>query len=157
MNDWKTPARRPLPLGLWCCPLERGAAACAWVGAGDLGRHRRRLGVRDVDAGQCNVPSGLAGDRDRGQLYHSLALRSDGSVVAWAAASSAPTSASAASDGLSGVTTAAGRYHSPALRSDGSVVARGCVGVVADHGQCSVPSGLSGVIAIAAGGFTAWR
>ena len=37
-----------------------------------------------------------------------------------------------------------------ALKSDGTVVAWGCGGVF-DSGQCSVPSGLAGVTAIAGG------
>jgi Regulator of chromosome condensation (RCC1) repeat/PASTA domain len=46
--------------------------------------------------------------------------------------------------------TAAGDAHSLVLRGDGTVVAWGCGGEL-DGGQCSVPSGLSGVTAIAAG------
>src|SRR5438067_13648503 len=44
----------------------------------------------------------------------------------------------------------AGEGNGLALKSDGTVVAWGCKGIGA--GPCTVPSGLSGVTAIAAGG-----
>ncbi len=46
---------------------------------------------------------------------------------------------------------AAGTSHSLGLTGDGTVVAWGCT--ADDYGQCSVPSGLTGVTAIAAGDF----
>jgi hypothetical protein len=74
--------------------------------------------------------------------YHSLALKADGTVVAWG---NNGFGQSTVPSGLSGVIAiAGGRGHSLALRSDGTVVAWGADGYV--------PSGLSGVIAIAAGG-----
>ena len=103
--------------------------------------------------GQCNIPSGLTTVTAvaAGQ-YHSLALRRDGTVVAWGCGANAPGQCSVPT-GLSGVTAiAAGTDQSLALRSDGTVVAWGCLDESGDHGQCSVPSGLSGVTAIAAGG-----
>jgi len=101
-----------------------------------------------VDAGQCNVPSGLSGvTAIAAGEFNSLALKEDGTVVAWGEClgqCSAPS-------GLSGVTAiAAEELHSLALEVDGTVVAWGC-GRDFDFGQCSVPSGLSGVTAIAAG------
>ena len=101
--------------------------------------------------GDCAVPGGLAGATavDAGAV-HSLALKADGTVVAWGCGfnygqCNVP-------GGLSNVTAiAAGLYHSVALKGDGTVVAWGCVGH--DFGQCSVPGGLSDVTAIAAGGF----
>jgi len=103
--------------------------------------------------GQCNIPSGLTTVTAvaAGQ-YHSLALRRDGTVVAWGCGANTPGQCSVPS-GLSGVTAiAAGTDQSLALKSDGTVVAWGCQDPSGDHGQCSVPGGLSGVTAIAAGG-----
>lgn len=77
---------------------------------------------------------------------HSLALRRDGTVIAWGydyhGQATVP-------EDLSGVVAiSAGREHSVALKSDGTVVAWG------DDfsGQTQVPPGLSDVIAISAGG-----
>lgn len=77
---------------------------------------------------------------------HSMALRSNGLVMAWGndwygQANVSPT--------LAGVRAiAAGGQHSMALRSNGTVLAWGYNG----SGRTNVPSGLSGVRAIAAGG-----
>ena len=54
---------------------------------------------------------------------------------------------------LSAIT--AGTDHDLALKGDGSVVAWGCGAISA--GKCSVPEGLSGLIAIAPARTTAWR
>jgi alpha-tubulin suppressor-like RCC1 family protein len=94
-----------------------------------------------------------AGSWDRGTIlkiaggaYHSLALKSAGSVVAWGSNSNGQTNVPAAA--LSGVDAiAGGAYHSLALKSDGSVVAWGANG----DGQINIPAGLSGVISVAAG------
>ena len=76
---------------------------------------------------------------------HNLALKSDGTVVAWGDNSSGQATVPS---GLSGVVAiAAGDDQSLALKSDGTVVAWGNN----DYGQATVPSGLSGVVAIAAG------
>ena len=77
--------------------------------------------------------------------YHSLALKYDGTVVAWGDDSAGQTNVPA---GLSNVVAiAAGGFHSLALKTDGSVVAWG-------DDSASSPScrsGLSNVVAIAAG------
>jgi Regulator of chromosome condensation (RCC1) repeat len=101
--------------------------------------------------GQCAVPaaatSGVtaiaAGD------FHSLALKEDGSVVAWGCGADFGqcTVPVAAASGVTAI--AAGYAHSLALKQDGSVVAWGCDGF--DVGQCTVPAAAtSGVTAIAA-------
>jgi len=76
---------------------------------------------------------------------HSLALKNNGSVVAWGSNGGGQTAVPA---GLTGVKAiGAGSYFSLAVASDGSVVAWGDNGA----GQTDVPPGLSGVAAVAAG------
>jgi hypothetical protein len=100
------------------------------------------------------LPPGLSGvTAIAAGTYHSLALKSDGTVVAWGCGTAFGNSGDYGQcrvpSGLSGVTAiAAGFFHSLALRRDGTLVAWGC-GI--DFGQCAVPGGLSGVTAIAAG------
>jgi len=77
---------------------------------------------------------------------HNLALKSDGTVVAWGDNGFGQTNVPS---GLSNVINIAGGIlHSLALKSDGTVVAWGNN----RNGQTNVPSGLSGVFVIAAGG-----
>jgi hypothetical protein len=76
---------------------------------------------------------------------HTVALKNDGTVVAWGDNSAGEATVPA---GLSGVMAiAAGEDHTVALKNDGTVVAWGYNG----QGQATVPAGLTGVIAIAAG------
>ncbi|MEO8099881.1 MAG: choice-of-anchor D domain-containing protein [Acidobacteriota bacterium] len=98
--------------------------------------------------GHTTVPKGLTGvTAIAGGDFHSLALKSDGTVVAWGGYAVAAISVPA---GLTSVTAiAAGTYHSLALKSDGTVVAWG----YNDYGQTAVPAGLNGVTTIAAGVF----
>jgi alpha-tubulin suppressor-like RCC1 family protein len=75
----------------------------------------------------------------------SLALKADGTVVAWGDNTYSQTHVPA---GLSGVTQiAAGRTHSLAVKRDGTVVAWGDN----RYGQTVVPVGLRGVVQVAAG------
>ncbi|MBB6729858.1 immunoglobulin-like domain-containing protein [Cohnella zeiphila] len=81
--------------------------------------------------------------------YHSLALKSTGTVVAWGSNSAGQTDVPAELAGPGKVIdiAAAGNY-SLALKADGTVVGWGD-----DHnGTTDVPAGLTGVAAIAAGG-----
>jgi hypothetical protein len=85
---------------------------------------------------------------------HSLALKQDGSVIAWGCGSPYDlgqcTVPAAAESGVTAI--AAGNYSSFALK-DGHIIAWGCGGF-ADYGQCAVPpSAAGGVIAIAGGDF----
>jgi alpha-tubulin suppressor-like RCC1 family protein len=78
---------------------------------------------------------------------HSVALRSDGTVIAWGDNFSGQSTVPA---NLSGVTAiAAGRFHSVALRSNGTVIPWG----ENIYGQSTVPANLTNVIAIAGGGY----
>jgi alpha-tubulin suppressor-like RCC1 family protein len=77
--------------------------------------------------------------------YHSLALQSNGTVVAWGYNGSGQTSVPA---GLSDVVAiAGGGDFSLALQANGTVVAWGDN----SYGETTVPAGLSNVVAIAAG------
>jgi alpha-tubulin suppressor-like RCC1 family protein len=77
--------------------------------------------------------------------YHTLALKSDGTVVSWGNNSAGQAAVPA---GLTGVVSiAAGGSHSLALKSDGTVVSWGSN----IFGQAAVPAGLTGVVSIAAG------
>jgi hypothetical protein len=94
--------------------------------------------------------------------FHSLALRSDGTVIGWGLNSSGQAIGAAsltdtptngfvrlAGQLLSNVVAiAAGSAHSLALKQDGTVVAWGANNV----GQRDIPAGLSNVVAIAASG-----
>jgi hypothetical protein len=100
--------------------------------------------------GACAVPSDLVGvTAVAAGSDFSLALKGDGTVVAWGCGFDY--GECAVPVGLSGVTAiAAGHFHSMALKNDGTLVAWGCGGGF-DSGQCTIPNGLSGVNAIAAG------
>jgi PKD repeat protein len=79
---------------------------------------------------------------------HSLALRSDGQVIAWGCANYGQYNIPPLPAGLSYTAISAGRFHSLALRSDGQTVAWGQNW----YGQSDVPvAARSGVVAIAAG------
>lgn len=92
------------------------------------------------------VPAGLSGVVAIAAGYnHNLALKNDGTVVAWGNNNYGQLDVPA---NLTGVTAiAAGAGHSLALKNDGSIVAWGRN----DFGQCTTPVNLTGVTAIAAG------
>jgi alpha-tubulin suppressor-like RCC1 family protein len=78
-------------------------------------------------------------------ISHALALRAEGTVLAWAPATVPPPQAKVPPGLTHVIAIAAGSSQSLALRDDGTVVAWG-VGAVTN-----VPAGLSNVVAIAAG------
>ena len=102
----------------------------------------------DSGYGLANVPNGLtdviqvaAGE------YHNLALKSDGTVVAWGNNNSGAINVPSAAKNITQIS--AGDAFSVALKSDGTVFCWGAN----SYGQCNVPAGLSGVIAISAGAY----
>ncbi|MEY4386343.1 MAG: hypothetical protein RLY20_1626 [Verrucomicrobiota bacterium] len=75
---------------------------------------------------------------------HSVALKSNGRVVAWGSNLNSQTNVPAGATNV--IAIAAGQDHTLALRSNGTVIAWG-------NGGTSVPAGLSNVIAISAGDY----
>jgi alpha-tubulin suppressor-like RCC1 family protein len=78
-------------------------------------------------------------------VSHSLALKSDGTVVGWGNNSSGEATPPASLNDVTAI--AAGNGYSLALKSDGTVVGWGNDYI----GQATPPAGLSDVVAIAAG------
>jgi hypothetical protein len=76
---------------------------------------------------------------------HSLALRTNGTVLAWGGNAFGQTNVPAGLTNATGI--AAGYYHSLALRGDGTVVAWGRN----LDGETNVPPGLSNIVSVAAG------
>ncbi|MEK7678105.1 MAG: PQQ-binding-like beta-propeller repeat protein, partial [Verrucomicrobiota bacterium] len=97
--------------------------------------------------GQSTVPQGLSNVvAIAAGGYHNLALRNDGTLIAWGRNDFGQANIPA---GLSNVAAiAAGQFYNLVLKTDGTVVDWGGVYV---NGGVGVPSGLSNVVAIAAG------
>lgn len=121
----------------------------------------------DPQFGQAIVPPGLSDVTIGigGGVYHSVALKNDGTVAAWGDNTYGQVTGTAtpnltaianpvAVTGLSGLTTiAAGGLHTLALKSDSSVLAWGAgktnVANTANVGQSIIPAGLTAVTASA--------
>ncbi|MGD0650215.1 MAG: fibronectin type III domain-containing protein [Verrucomicrobiia bacterium] len=105
------------------------------------------VGWGDNLFGQRTPPAGMTGVvAIAANAWHSLALKSDGTVVGWGRNDLGQATPPSGLDGV--VAIAAGGSHSLALKSDGTVVGWGNNA----SGQATPPAGLSGVVAIAAGG-----
>ena len=129
---------------LWLCVPVPGLASTrvvAW-GAGTFS-------ATTPNYGQCMVPWDLTNAIAIAASYcHSLALRADGKVVAWRSIDANMPPATNA------VAIAAGHAAqlSLVLQADGTVVAW-LINASEDYGQATVPTNLTNVVAIAAGGF----
>jgi hypothetical protein len=98
--------------------------------------------------GQTNTPANLSGvEAIAAGGDHCLALKSNGTVVAWGYNYYGQTDVPP--DLTNAVAVSAGCYHSLALRADGTVAAWG----LGSSGQTNLPPGLHGVTAISAGGY----
>jgi len=102
-------------------------------------------GSNDRNPGILDVPSGLTAVSISLKGLHALAVRTDGTVVAWG--NNRYGQCNVPSD-LSDVVQVSGSLtHSLALKSNGTVVAWGSNG----SGESTVPAGLTGVVDISAG------
>jgi uncharacterized repeat protein (TIGR03803 family) len=101
----------------------------------------------DDTNGEADVPSRLTNvvGLSCGE-YHSLALKSNGTVVGWGYNGDGETNVPPMATNVTEI--ASGWFHNLALRRDGTVVAWGRN----DSGQTDVPAGLSNVVAVAGGG-----
>ena len=82
-----------------------------------------------------------------GHSAYSLALKNDGTVVAWGLKATTENSPPAGLSGVVAIGLGSFAYHALAARADGTVVAWGAN----DQGQCDVPAGLTDVIAVSGG------
>jgi hypothetical protein len=93
--------------------------------------------------GQCNVPAPNGGFVAVAcGVYHSLGVKSDGSIVAWGYNDQGQCNVPAPNSGF--VAVAGGPYHSLGLKSEGSIVAWG----YNLYGECNVPAPNSGFGAV---------
>ena len=100
------------------------------------------------DYGQCTVPSDLGpATAIAGGLYHTIALRADGTVRCWGG--NGDGQCNVPGDLGPAIAIAGGVYHTIALRPDGTVRCWG----MNHNGQCNVPGDLGPATAIAGGGF----
>ena len=128
--------------------LKSDGTVVGWVGTNTLVIQDNRTNSVSPNDGAGIVPTNLSNVvAIAGGGFHSLALKSDGTVVAWGLTNSGQTTVPLGLTNVSSI--AAGSSHSLALKADGTVVAWG------DNtdGQTNVPPGLTNIVAIAAGDF----
>lgn len=144
MNQFR---HRLIISGVTVAVVALGAAGPVAVRASAAPVAGHVVGWGEDGDGQIDPPAGLStATAVAAGAYHSLALRSDGTVVGWG--NNDLQQVTPQPSGLNNVIAiAAGGYTSYALKSDGTVSAWGDDGA---H-QREVPSGLTGVTAIAAG------
>ena len=100
------------------------------------------MGWGDNRTGQATVPSGLSDVvAIASGEWHNIALKTDGTVVAWGYNAGVP------HDLGSVVAIGAGGYHNMAIKADGTVRAWGAN----EYGQANVPAGLNNVVAVRGG------
>jgi alpha-tubulin suppressor-like RCC1 family protein len=105
------------------------------------------VGWGDNSLGQISIPQGLNGVKAiAAGRNHSLALRTNGTVVGWGFNTYGQASPPALNNAMA---IAAGYLHSAALLSNGTVVVWGDN----SFGQTNLPGGLNNAIGIAAGDF----
>jgi alpha-tubulin suppressor-like RCC1 family protein/subtilisin-like proprotein convertase family protein len=100
----------------------------------------------DNSYGQSTVPTNLGRVKSiAGGLYHTIALRANGTVAAWGLSAFNQTNVPPSATNVMAI--AAGDQHNVALRSNGTVVAWGDN----SSGQTNVPASATNVIAVSAG------
>ncbi len=136
-------ARRPEDLGRGIANVRPGTLV-GWGYYDRNGTNGTEVVPVSVPPGLTNVVAVAAGG------HHALALRADGTVVAWGQSGHGQT---AVPEGLTGVVAvAAGSTHSLALQQDGTVVAWGSWLLVSNRTvRATLPQGLIQAISIAAG------
>ena len=126
--------------------LRRGRGGCPTHGGASERRLRGRLGNNGF--GQCNVPAlpaGLTYVLIAAGGTHTVARRSDGSVVCWGSNVDLACNVPTPPAGVTYVDVAVGGVHTVARRSDGSVVVFGLIWAVP-----ALPAGLT-YVEVAAG------
>jgi Alpha-tubulin suppressor and related RCC1 domain-containing proteins len=138
-------------ISVWLILAALPMKATASVTLAAWGAGTTNTGI-EPEYGQSIIPTGLSDIKAiAGGGYHTVALKTDGTVVAWGWDGFGQTDVPV---GLTGVIAiSAGLYHTVALKKDGTVVAWGATTGICfpNCGQSNVPAGLTGVIAISAG------